>query len=136
MGIKEAFSRGFNNMLIETEHAASFRLLRRQNFEEASREDLVAPIRAINACNPLLPSEADPIVRVYIVSEGRNQVARFVADFGMRNVDSLVEVDYSFVEMRNLLDNDIGWGPHLPPLAFSRSVVCNGARGSNPRSKA
>lgn len=29
MGINEAFSRGYNNMLIETEHGESFRILHR-----------------------------------------------------------------------------------------------------------
>lgn len=132
--IKEAFSRDFNNLLIETEHEVSFNILRRQNFDEASGENLVEPIRAINACNPLLPSDSEPIVRVYTVSEGRNQVARFVADFGMRNVTSLVEVDYSFAEMRNLQDIDIGWGPHLPSLEVT-SVMGPGEVIQGPKPK-
>lgn len=116
MGLKEAYTRGYFNTLIETAHAESFRILRRQNFEEALREGLVEPIRAINACNPLLPSNSDPICRVYTVSEGRNQVATFVANYGLLNAVGLVEVDYSFVAMRDLLDNDLGWGPHIPSL--------------------
>lgn len=79
LGMNEAYSRGYNNTLIETEHSEYFGILRRQNYEEALREDLVDPIRAINACNPLLPSDSEPICRVYVVGEEFNQVARFVA---------------------------------------------------------
>lgn len=111
MGMKEAFSRGFNKCLSKRSmHAVSFRILKRQNFEEASREGLVDPIRAINACNPLIPTETTPIVRVYTISEGRNKVARFAVVHGMQNEYELVEVDYSFIALRNLLDIDIGWG--------------------------
>lgn len=73
---KKYLSRDFNNMLIETEYVESFRVLWRQNFEEASREGLVEAIRAINACNSLIPSEYEPLYRVYRVSESRNQAAR------------------------------------------------------------
>lgn len=51
MGMKDVYTKGFN-MLVETEHMESFRILQCQNFEEAAREGLVTPIRAINACNP------------------------------------------------------------------------------------
>lgn len=34
----------------------------------------------------------------------------------MLHCSSLVELDYSFIELRNVLDIDIGWGPHLPSL--------------------
>lgn len=73
-------------------------------------------IRAINACNPLIPSNSEPICRVYIVSEERNQVATFLANYGLLHADGLVEVDYSFVAMRDLFDNDLGWSPHIPAL--------------------
>ncbi|KAK1360409.1 hypothetical protein POM88_044883 [Heracleum sosnowskyi] len=49
LGIKEAYSRGFNNVMIEAEHVQFFRILKRQDFEEASREDLVNIIQDINA---------------------------------------------------------------------------------------
>lgn len=114
--MKEAYARGKNDVLIETEHVESFRILKRQNFEEASREGLVDAIQAINACNPLLPSDHDPICRVYPIEEERNQVARFAAEYGMFNLSGLVNIDYSFTPLRDLMDIDIGWGPYLPAL--------------------
>lgn len=108
MRMKEAYSRGFNNVLIETEHGESFRILRRQNYEEASSEQLVEPTRTINACNPLLPSVSGPICRVYNVRATCNQVAYFLASFALSNVDKLVEVDYGFQGMKDLLDNNMG----------------------------
>lgn len=70
-GMKEAYTRGLNNVLVETEHVKSFRNLRHQNFVEASRKGLVAPIQAINACNPLIPSNNEPVCRIHIVSVPR-----------------------------------------------------------------
>lgn len=32
--------------------------------------------------------------------------------------NGLVEVNYSFEALRNLLDSDIGWGPYIPALQF------------------
>ncbi|KAK1383623.1 hypothetical protein POM88_021358 [Heracleum sosnowskyi] len=87
MGMKEAFSRSLNKMLIETERVESFRILCRQDFDEAASRE-----------------------------EERNKVARFGANYDMLHHSGLVEVDYSFQPMRDLLDNDIGWGPHLPAL--------------------
>lgn len=115
-GMKEAYARGYNDVHIETKHEKSFRILKRQNFEEAVREDLVKPNQAINACNPILPSDHEPICRVYVIEEECNQVARFAANFGMLNHSSPVELDYSFIPLRDLLDIDIRWGPHLPAL--------------------
>lgn len=34
-----------------------------------------------------------------------------MATYALSNVVKLVEVDYDFQGMRDLLDNDIGWGP-------------------------
>lgn len=123
MGMKEAYARGRNDMLIETEHVESFRILKRQNFEEASHEGLVGAIQAINACQPLLHSEFEPICRVYTIGEERNQVARFAAGYGMLNHSGLVNIDYSFMALRDLLDIDIGWGPHLPALQVQQDHV-------------
>lgn len=65
-GNEEAYSRGFSDVLIEMEHLESFNFLRRQNYKEALREHLVEPIRAINACNPLLSSVSEHSYRVYM----------------------------------------------------------------------
>lgn len=116
LGMKEAYAYGYNDVLIETEHVESFRILRRQNFEEAEREGLMKAIQAINTCNPLVPSNHEPICRIYPVEEERNQVARFAANYGMHNHSGLVEVDYSFTALRDLLNIDIGWGSHLQKL--------------------
>lgn len=74
---------------------------------------LVDSIQAINACNPLFSTEYEPICRIYTIEEERNQVAKFVANYGMLNHTGLVEIDYSFQAMRDLLDIDIGWEPHM-----------------------
>lgn len=104
------------NIFIETEHFDSFHILRRQNFVKASREGLVAPIQAINACNPLLPLDYGPVCRIYTISAPRNQVVRLAANFGMMHLSELNRVIFDFIPIRNLLDTDIGWGLHLPAL--------------------
>lgn len=76
------YSRGFSDLLIEIDHVESLRILKPQNFEEASTESLVKAIQALNACNPLFPSDHVPLYKVYPILEERNQVARF-APIGM-----------------------------------------------------
>lgn len=115
-GMNESYTRGRNDMLIVTEHTESFRILKRQSFEEASQEGLVDTVQAINACNPLIHTDHEPICRIYTISEERNQAARFAAEYGMHHHSGLVNLDYSFVALRDLLDIDIGRGPHIPPL--------------------
>lgn len=87
-------------MCIETEHVESFHILRHQNYEEASQEGLVEAmaIKAINACNPVVPSPYEPICAgsIYTIFAERNQVARFVAFHGMESCSELVEVDLNF----------------------------------------
>lgn len=89
-------------------------------------------IRAINACYPLLPCESEPICRGYTVNEGRNQAARFAANYGMLHENGLVEVGYHLVGLRNLLDNDIGWGPNIQAL---ETLSSSGPREVIQRSK-
>lgn len=100
-GIEEAFSRGFINVCVETKHVESFRILRRQNFEDADLFGPVAPIQAINACNPLFPCDTEPIYRIYPVLAERNQDANF---------------NLSLLNLTELLDADIGWGPNISSL--------------------
>lgn len=45
-----------------------------------------------------------------------NKVARFAAEFVMLYHTGFAYIDYSFLALRDLLDNDIGWGPQLPAL--------------------
>lgn len=73
-------------------------------------------IQAINACNHPFPTNHEPVCRVYPISEERNQAARFVANYGLQNLEGLVEVDYSLLALREILDNDIGWGTHMQEL--------------------
>lgn len=117
---------------METEHVESFRILKRQNFEEAVLEDLVEPIQAINTCMPLFPSEQEPLCRVYTISEEHNQVARFAAKYGMLHHSGLVEIDYSLTPLWDLLDIDIGWGTNLLALEvqpnFGLGKVVQGAK--------
>lgn len=115
-GIKETYRRGFTNICVETEHVESFRILKRQNFEEAEQEGLVDVIQAINAYNPLSSGDYDPICRVYPILEERNMVARHVAQYGLEHCEALVEIDPSLPGLQDLLDKDIGWGPNIPSL--------------------
>lgn len=89
-GMKESYARGRNDMLIETEHAESFHILKRQSFEEAAQEGLVDAIQAINACNTLIHTDHDPICRIYFVSAEMNQAARFAAEYGLHHHYGLV----------------------------------------------
>lgn len=93
MGIKEAFSRGFNNLCIEIEHVGSFRILKRQNYEEALNKGLVEVLQDINACDPLMPDDYEPICRIYPILETRNPVARHVAYYGLFNCEGVVQID-------------------------------------------
>lgn len=94
----------------------SFCILRRQNFEDATREGLVEAKHAINACNPLLSSDREHVCRVYPVNAARNNAARFATNYSMIHHIGLVELDNNFTALRDILDINIGWGSS-PPIS-------------------
>lgn len=55
------------------------------------------------------------VVSILSASLG-NQVTRFAANYGMMNLFELSLVTYNFIPIHDLLDTDIGWGPHPPVL--------------------
>lgn len=130
--MKEAYARNYNDICIETEHDESFRILRRQSFEEASREGIVKSVQAINACNPLTPLPYEPTCRIYTIFEGRNQLARFLAFKGLHTCSEIVNVDLSLSGLREILEDDIGWGHNLEANEihpnFGRGEVIDGPK--------
>lgn len=130
--MKEAYSRNYNDLCIETEHLESFRILRRRNFDEASREGVVKIIQDINACNPLSPLPYEPTCRIYTIFEERNQLARFLAFKGMHSCSEIVSVDLSLPGFREVLEDDIGWGQALEGIEilpnFGNGEVIDGPK--------
>lgn len=118
MGMKAAYARGFNDLCIQTEHMESFRILRRQNFEEANREGLMDIIKEINSCNPLVDLPYEPVCEIYPILANRNQPARFLAVRGLETCTDIVEVNLNMKELRKLLAIDIGWGSQQEPMSI------------------
>lgn len=62
-----------------------------------------------------------------------------MANHGMLHYSELVEVevDYSFLALIDILDVDIGWGPHLPSLQvhlnYGRGEVVQGRKPKRQR---
>lgn len=86
---------------------------RGKTLKRLPQEGLVSVIQHINA---RFPGEYNPICRVYTIFEKRNGVARFMVQYGMENFTELVEVYLFLQRLRELIDVDFGWGPHIESL--------------------
>lgn len=117
-GMKFAFQHDYSLVQMESDNTAAFNILLRQDPLEAELHGVTEAIQQINSLYVEFNKERDDpndnkICRLTSVFATRNRSVSYMAYFAMLNCSYLVMVNNPFGNLQELLDLDIGLGPHL-----------------------
>lgn len=122
--MKLAFSQRIHHVIIECDNIVAFDLLADQDEEELEEEGLLVAAQQINLLyfeyNKVRdPSEPKMSCKIYTVYATRNRAPAYLAEYGLHNCSSLVHVPVPFGDLHEILDLDMGFGPHLDAFDIS-----------------
>lgn len=115
--MKLAFEKQIPHVHIECDNIVAYDLLVDNDVEELEEEGLLVPAQQINLLyaefNKPRTADLQRSCKLYSVFATRNAAPAYVAEFGLNHCSSLVEIPEPFSRLQEILDMDIGLGPHL-----------------------
>ena len=133
-----AYNLKIPRVFLETDNTHAYEILLDQDPEAIEEEDLEEVVRQIeNLSNTYNNTRQDDnskwVCELVAVHSSQNRAALCMAQYGMTNYSSLVEVPVPFAELQEKLDMDMGFGPHADFLEvlpnFGEGEVVDAVRG-------